>query len=834
MRSILRFSITVLVICLGTAVCAQSDPLERAFSILKGIDERFSKNPNDSLTAEKRHDLDFAIGVFEERGRRYEWATALFYRANTAENLRQPRQMFADLEKSRQILETMPGDSATLMLGHVWNAYSAYYNTFLFDFHRSSQALDNSIACYRKIKHQTGVAESMGNFAFTLSLYGQGSMAIAQARKCEQEFKRLYEAEKNRADITQSFIHFLFGNAYFMLSDSLLHAGEPLAAKQYVELSVAQLEKIQPGDRVDLSRLANTWFLKSLAYVRLNTRPALDSARANIDRAINIFAFAGATPQSPFGLAQALKGGVLIRQDSLVQGESLIVAGLKNLGLSVTGFYARVNPPAKPTVVQIQGLLVKITTMDLLNREKPDARLQTQMVDDTETIAMMIDAIKDDYDNRQSFERLSDLMSVIYAIGVDAAASLARTGVPGDWKARGFRLSELGKGFALRFNIVKRLMPGEAAAARTNPKAEGDAFSLADVRRLLLDSTTAAIEYSIGLAKTTALVITQNGMEMVTLPPLDQWKKDLESADSLLRASKSFNAQSARLYQALVEPLVKNLPPGIKHLILVPDGPLWKMPFDALVTGKNKDGTEQFLIESYALSQSYSLQIAALMAENLPQTSGQSLGVYVGAFERSGSEEKDNFSKAFTPFPRLIAAAERIAAGWPADRPVSGLTEFLSRLAGHDLALIGTHGFADKNLSPDDYFLAFGPDSSAWLYVRDIYELETGKAQLIFLAACLTAYGGSYIRGEGLPSLARAFHYAGIPTLITAATAVPEGATADIAEFYFQEIKSNGPISAAEALRRAKLNYVKKYKVKPHPKFWAPLTCLGYGNLKLP
>lgn len=836
MKTILKIPVLAFALALATTVCAQPTALEKAFATLKEIDGRLAKNPNDTLSPAKRLDLDLAIGEFEKTGNSYEQALSLFYRANTAENLRWPRQMFTDLEKSRKILETAQSDSAYLVLGHIWNAYSSYYGNFRFDFYKASEALDKSKTYYKRAKHRIGQVQSTGNFAFTLSQFGQGGLALARTKECEAEFETLTVEEKEVADISRSYINFLYGNAHFILSDSLLFASEPAAALRHLDSALTYLNRIFPGrDRVDMPRIANTWFLKGLSYFRLNTSSAADSALVYIEKATNIFAFAGASAQSPFGLGQAIMGGIRLRQDSIELGKSLISSGMKNLGFQPFAFYSILKPGKPRTVLQIQALIVKVSAMDILYQKNPEQGLLKQIVFDTETIASLMEDIKDNYKDRQSVERLSDRVSAIYAFGVAAAAALANEGGPAaeEWKERGLRLSELGKGFALRFNLIKRLLPDESAKQFTNERAEKDFYTLASIRQTLLNDSTAAIEYSIGLSKTTAIIITKHDIQMVSLPPIDQWKKDLEVADKLLREYKSFYTQSANLYKILLEPLVKRLPSGIRHLILIPDGILWRLNFDALVTGKDENGQFRYLIESYALSQSYSLQITALMAEHSSKTSDNSIGIYLGSFKHS-AENKSEAGNGFTALPQYRELAIRLASEWAVVRIDSLREAFIKNFGNQDLAFVGTHGYASSTLPSEEYYLAFAEDTSEWLYVRDIYKLKADKSQMIFLAACLTAFGGSTIKGEGLPSLARAFHYAGVPALITASTIIQEIDSAELAESYFNEIK-NGHLTAAGALQRAKIAFLRnpEYNVRPHPKLWAPLICLGYGNWKL-
>ena len=57
-------------------------------------------------------------------------------------------------------------------------------------------------------------------------------------------------AVKAKSDVSAAFIHYLYGMAYFIVSDSLLVAGENEAMQQYAQKTIRELDSISTGERL--------------------------------------------------------------------------------------------------------------------------------------------------------------------------------------------------------------------------------------------------------------------------------------------------------------------------------------------------------------------------------------------------------------------------------------------------------------------------------------------------------------------------------------------------------------------------------------------------------
>ena|SRR5262250_3393157 len=106
-----------------------------------------------------------------------------------------------------------------------------------------------------------------------------------------------------------------------------------------------------------------------------------------------------------------------------------------------------------------------------------------------------------------------------------------------------------------------------------------------------------------------------------------------------------------------------------------------------------------------------------------------------------------------------------------------------------------------------------------WLRVGELFDLEL-HADLVVLSGCSTGTGK--LSGDGTLGLARAFMYAGTPSIIVSQWDVSDVSTAFLMERFYSELMAGR--SKAEALRAAQLAARKRY---PHPALWAAFTLVG-------
>jgi CHAT domain-containing protein len=284
---------------------------------------------------------------------------------------------------------------------------------------------------------------------------------------------------------------------------------------------------------------------------------------------------------------------------------------------------------------------------------------------------------------------------------------------------------------------------------------------------------------------------------------------------------------------------------AIENLIIVADGELGNLPFEAFLVEPGKEQLEQYdklhyLVNDYNISYNYS---ATLWKENLSKsqlstaTKKGELLACASAYPKLDSSVLqrrtpylNKLRNALKPLPaaeKEIATLESIFQGdflWGDSTNEKFFKEEarhygIIHLAMHGVlhprtAMLSSLAFTENGDSTEDNFL-------------QAYEISRLKlnADLVVLSACETGYG-EFEQGEGIVSLARSFMYAGTPSLVVSLWQVNDYSTAEIMKYFYQNL-ANG-MQKDQALRQAKLYYIKIAEgIAAHPAFWSPFIQLG-------
>ncbi|MEL6846260.1 MAG: CHAT domain-containing protein, partial [Bacteroidota bacterium] len=108
------------------------------------------------------------------------------------------------------------------------------------------------------------------------------------------------------------------------------------------------------------------------------------------------------------------------------------------------------------------------------------------------------------------------------------------------------------------------------------------------------------------------------------------------------------------------------------------------------------------------------------------------------------------------------------------------------------------------------------------LHTYEIYDLKL-NADLAVLSACNTGIG-KLQKGEGVMSLARAFTYAGCPSLLMSLWQADDEATRKVMDGFFANLQDG--LSKSTALKQAKLDFLANTD-RPHPHYWGAFVVIG-------
>ena len=297
-------------------------------------------------------------------------------------------------------------------------------------------------------------------------------------------------------------------------------------------------------------------------------------------------------------------------------------------------------------------------------------------------------------------------------------------------------------------------------------------------------------------------------------------------------------------YDKLLAPILDNQK-SINHLIIIADGLLATLPFEAFlmlpVSQKTQEyGALPYLIKNYRISYDYS---ASLWKENKEkaadlQNNGALFAMaadYSIALDSLKSKHRIPFYKRLRaklsplPFARIEVEtiARKFKGSYAYDEQASE-KNFKANANQYSVIHLALHGILNKD-KPILSSLGFTEDSDSmennFLEAHEISKLEL-NTDLVVLSACETGYG-KFENGNGLASLARAFMYAGAKSLVVSLWQVNDYSTAKIMENFYSNLSEKKDKSSA--LRAAKLNYLKTSQgIMGHPAFWS--SFILYGN----
>ncbi len=251
------------------------------------------------------------------------------------------------------------------------------------------------------------------------------------------------------------------------------------------------------------------------------------------------------------------------------------------------------------------------------------------------------------------------------------------------------------------------------------------------------------------------------------------------------------------------------------HCIIIPDGILGYLPFDALITDSNYTaypGQWPYLINQTDLYYSYSLQ-TALQQEQVRRPHQLFAGFFV-SFDSSAQTSLPAVRKEYDAIRNVIDGdffREKDAS----------LAAFNKSLGEVNLLHISTHSFLQGKENMPVLQLA---DNKFFLF--ELYG-KSFQPQLVVLSACRTGHG-MLAEGEGIISLARGFTATGAAGIVAGLWNMNDEATATLVGIFYRQLVANN--RPADALHAAKLQWLQEKNgqdLQKLPYFWAGMIYSG-------
>lgn len=354
-------------------------------------------------------------------------------------------------------------------------------------------------------------------------------------------------------------------------------------------------------------------------------------------------------------------------------------------------------------------------------------------------------------------------------------------------------------------------------------RGEARPVAIPDLKDLLPNRRTALIEYSTSYDAIFAFVFVRGAdgaprFSSARIPiGVDELEKEvLAYRGRLASRALDYRASGTALYKKLLGPLESALA-GTDSWAIVPDGPLWSLPFEALVTPSDGHLIDRAAI-FYAPSLTY-LRERRRLPKDAPA------GAYL-ALGSPGSAHLANSTREAVEIGKLLGGGGVVLTGAAATKE-----RWLAEAPSYRVLHLATHGVLNSTAPIYSWLSLAGakpgaPDEA--LEAREVIPLRL-RADIAVLSACETARGET-ASGEGMLGMSWAFLMAGASTTVVSQWAVDSASTTQLMLAFYRGLKpalaGNG--SRASALRSAALA-VKSTAEFRHPFYWAGFVEVGDG-----
>ena len=374
-----------------------------------------------------------------------------------------------------------------------------------------------------------------------------------------------------------------------------------------------------------------------------------------------------------------------------------------------------------------------------------------------------------------------------------------------------------------------------------NLKYKTGQASVKDIQSLL-DKNSTLLEYFAGDSTIYTFTLTKDSLFVHQQPKPNEFDSLALSFQKTI-TEKDFNTYSksaTALYKILIDPVKDNIEGN--RLIIVPDGALWHINFDLLLTSNQsaEDYKElDYLLKDYAISYAYS---ANLLFQELskPKERITKQPLLAFSFSNSDNEEgakialrtlRNNTAKDLPGSREEVRVIADIFDGKYYYGKLANEANFKTNAQDYSILHLALHGEID-NTYPNNSKLYFTQNSDTiedgYLYAYELYNM-TLNADLAVLSACNTG-AGKLVKGEGIMSLGRAFTYAGCKSLVLAQWEVSDATTPQIMKYFYQGLKDG--LHKDEALRQGKLKYLAAAdKLSASPFYWGAFVLLGDNSV---
>ncbi|WP_281231080.1 CHAT domain-containing protein [Flavobacterium gelatinilyticum] len=294
------------------------------------------------------------------------------------------------------------------------------------------------------------------------------------------------------------------------------------------------------------------------------------------------------------------------------------------------------------------------------------------------------------------------------------------------------------------------------------------------------------------------------------IPRIAQFINYFNSPDEITNDISGYNHYGKGVYDLLKLPRIYDYP----NLIIVPDGILNFLPFEALITQESSTtnfAKMHYLLHDFKIAYNTSANIY-LNSKPLSKSEKTVLGVFP-VFEKTAFEL--SYSK------KELESIRNNFKGKYLENTDASFGNFKNSASQYSILHLSTHASSGDIETPAS--IKFYDQEVLY---SELYNLHINP-DLVVLSACETGIGKLY-KAEGAMSIARGFQFAGAENLLFSLWKVNDFTTSVFMSDFYKNIKND--VSYFEANSNAKLDYLNNKSIpnaKKSPYYWSSFVYYG-------
>ena len=387
---------------------------------------------------------------------------------------------------------------------------------------------------------------------------------------------------------------------------------------------------------------------------------------------------------------------------------------------------------------------------------------------------------------------------------------------------------QLGSSSASKINDLSRELSSISLQIKTLKTAiskkypvKNNPISIEHLQSSLQKDNATLIEYFYGKNTLYQFIISEKNIDFERIVLNDETKKSIsdfihlfDNASVINNDISAFTKQAYNLFTLLNFDTIKTQ----KNIVIIPDGLLNFIPFEALLTASTNTAAFSkmpFVVKTHGIA--YNSSVLFYLKDIETKNNSRLLGFFP-VFENKNQTLTYSIDEANTIQKEMDATLFRNSK--------ASKNNFIKNAHNYSIIHLSTHASSGDFVIP-----AHIEFYDSRMFLNELYSLNL-KSNLVVLSSCETGIGKVY-KGEGPMSIARGFQYAGAQNLLFSLWQINDLSTSQIMQTFYKNY--NKYHSAFTANHYSKIAYLENESIgntKKSPYYWS--SFVYYGNLEPP